>query len=381
MGRRKWGYLVLGTVILLAIFGLQRFALTENDLGLRIWLWEKIGWPIYSSRGINLLVGWGVLATMVAQWGVWGLLIAITPAFWYMAVFNLPMLILCEVVILLSRNRKILTAIIITGLIIYAGSIFVVQLRGAGARVNERVQSEYKLNNYQDVFPIKLKRIAYNKYYFAAKATWEQIVGYMSWERLAFPGQSDATVTRNLWSSKEMGWIYFWQIPLIVIMVYKLEWLKKMPKWAKIVGIVLGAYSVIITGYHFVAHEEIWHDNRPMVQDAMAKLAVKYQANQVTSILGSTNKYYIWETKNLHPTILFEHFDLTSDQPQVGWIYVGLPGEFLGSKAKGKNNRFDSLELPNNFRLLESVPIRDTVSFGNGDYIWVVKVYEKTPIN
>jgi hypothetical protein len=153
--------------------------------------------------------------------------------------------------------------------------------------------------------------------------------------------------------------------------------------WQKGVVALLLAVSVIPSFYHFIFHEEIWRDNRPEVQLAMARAATKYQANQVTTILGRSFLDYGWINK-IPPDefwrgvevgmkingVKFDHFV----KPTKAGVYVGLPGVFVGSKAKDMLNEFSEAELPKGWKLLESVKVRDTVSFGNGDYVWTVLV-------
>ncbi len=297
------------------------------------------------------------------------------------------------------------------------------------AQVNQRVQNETKLNRYREPLPLFIKRFVYNKPYFALREAGQKIVSLFSFEKMAFPGQGDATVARNLWGSKSLPWMFFWQIPLILIAVYfrknisrelkftvtvfgawgilsmisgksgdwlvngigffvasllMISWLiSRIKLWGKIAIAVLLLVSVVPSFYHFLYHEEVWRDNRPLVYSVMAQMAAKYKASQVTTILGRSFLYYGWMAK-ISPKqfwqgaeagmkisgVKFDHFE----KPATTGVYVGLPGEFLGNRAVDNKNEFRASELPRGWELLESAKIRDTVSFGNGDYVWAVKI-------
>ena len=297
------------------------------------------------------------------------------------------------------------------------------------AQVNQRVQNETKLNRYREPVPLFLKRLVYNKPYFALRETGQNIVSVFSLEKLAFPGQGDATVARNLWGSKSLPWIFFWLIPLIFYAVYLHKNISRELKfiitifgvWG-ILSVIAGNYgnwvengigffvaslllilwlvttmrlrgkiifallllvSVVPSYYHFLYHEEVWRDNRPTVHLAMAQMAVEHKAGYVTTVLGRSFLYYGW-INNINPKefwqgaeagmkidgVKFDHFE----KPVNKGVYIGLPGEFLGNRAVDNKNEFRASELPRGWELLESAKIRDTVSFGNGDYVWAVKI-------
>lgn len=301
--------------------------------------------------------------------------------------------------------------------------------KNLGEMVDQRVRYETSLNNYQEPVPLTAKRFVYNKAYFFYRQVAQNVVGNFSLERISFPGQGDATVARSLWGSKNLSWMFFWQIPLVIWIIARWRkidhrtrtlagiyaawgvaglilgntggwqenimgglvsamiliswWYSKTSRKFRIGIITLIIVSMVPSFYHFVSHESIWRDNRPGVHLDMAKMAQKYKATQVTTILGRSFLYYGW-IKQIPAEIFwrgvqagmkiegtkFDHFEKPSDPG----VYVGLPGEFVGSKQLDMKNDFNPKELKANWELIDQVPIRDTVSFGNGDYIWVVKV-------
>jgi hypothetical protein len=322
----------------------------------------------------------------------------------------------------------------------FAGWIFVViyLIYTLKSRFNRKVLvagiliTGYGFFTYHGVVPLFIKRLVYNKPFFAYRETAAKIVAQFSPERLAFPGQADATVARSLWGSKGLGWLAWWLLPLAMYGIFirnKIDnnfkviaglagiwgilglvlgntndflengigiaigalliasWLVKhaRPQIKAVIGTVI-VISLIPSLYHFLAHEEIWRDNRPAVQLVMARMGTLYHARQISTILGRSFLYFAWI--NLIPPgefwggveagmklngVKFDHFSPES-RPAGGGNFVGLPGEFLGSRAKDNKNDFSPAELPKNFVLLDAYHTHDTVSFGNGDYIWTIQI-------
>ncbi len=295
--------------------------------------------------------------------------------------------------------------------------------------VDQRVRYEYKINNFENHVPLIVKRLVYNKFYFAYRSIVSQFAKVIDPEKWAFPGQSVSTVARSLWGSKGLAWIMFWQFPLALAAIKFLSSREKEaaglfltwgilgmtvtdagnflgPGAGLIVPLTLGSVAVItrinlrkwwpigvivLWGcaaflFHFVYHEDYWRDNRPKAFAAMAVMEQKYgqnQPTQITTLIGRSFLYYAWKTE-LHPNdlwpgiktgliknVYFDHFDLKNAKRDKK-IYIGFPGEFLGSKQL--DNSFDQSQLPGEFRLLESYKTRDSLSFGNGDNIWAVEI-------
>ncbi len=296
----------------------------------------------------------------------------------------------------------------------------------------ERAMFEYRTNNYDNVLPLTMKRLVYNKFYFAYRDFIKHASGLLSLERVGFPGQSDATVSRNLWTSKGMSWLPFWMIPLVIFGIFQMKkapheirnWTVILTVWGFLslllgknenmlgngIGIMLGASFVfgvawvslrnkfgkiaiaalILTsgfanGWHFLGNELYWRDNRPDAQMKIAEMTIDHSATQVSTVLGRSFFYYalakqlppddLWkgmETNSLNG-VNFAQFDFKETSPKAG-IYVGFPGDFLGSKREVRNNDFSSEMLPSGWKLLEEYKLRDSINFGNGDFIWTVSV-------
>ena len=298
-----------------------------------------------------------------------------------------------------------------------------------GSQVDQRVRLETTINNYQEPVPLVIKRLVYNKPYFAFRKIQSGLGRLFSFEKFAYPGQGDATVTRSLWGSKGLAWIYYWQIGISFAALFYWRKTDRITKRLVIIYFVWGVLSasvgnitdwltnsmglfisvlllnaifidnstikvkililfLLITSlipsvFHLIYHEEVWRDNRPKVYLTMAKMATKHQADQVSTLLGRPFLYYGWINK-IPPDkfwqgvevgmkinkVKFDHFE----KPINKGVYVGLPGEFVGSKSKDGKNNFEVSELPEGWQVLDIEKITDTVSYGNGDYVWTVEV-------
>lgn len=344
------------------------------------------------------------------------------------------------VVLVCQERRKAIKAILILllGIILGLGIKTVwpkltpeISSETVSNEVDLRVRDEFKSNNYQDILPLKIKRMVYNKLFFMYRIGWRTLFQSVTLENLTFPGQSDATVTRGMWNSKGLSWIFFWQIILVILGIWHIKtknnrqfseviilvtwagiamflfdndflvngiglvpamaiaagWgINNIPKKLLIVVGIIAAMGIFTTYYHFITHELYWRDNRPEVQTQIAKMAIEYKALQATTILGRSFWYYVWLNKipidqvvaglnnNMFGETKFEHFDFTGATPLKNGVYVGFQGEFLGNRKEKNSNQFSADELPKRFELLESWQTHDTVSFGNGDYIWAVKI-------
>jgi hypothetical protein len=297
--------------------------------------------------------------------------------------------------------------------------------------VDLRVRYEFKLNNYRDILPLPVKRLVYNKAFFAYRVLTQRLFSIFSLEKVTYPAEADATVTRSLWNSKGLPWLPFWIIVLAgggliyageatpkqktisglffgwgVIALYFAGnnflgngvglvipgtilsgvAISHMGKAVKIAGGAVMAMGLLATFDYFIFHELYWRDNRPTVQSEIAEMAIRNDANVATTILGRSFLYYAWEKRmgpeelwtavengNNFGKIKFDHFGLKKTKPVAGTVYVGFPGEFLGDKKLDNRNDFSFKDMPGNYLLLETFRPRDTVSFGNGDEIWTVR--------
>ncbi len=281
--------------------------------------------------------------------------------------------------------------------------------------VRVRMQEEFKVNGYNMIWPFRVKLLGYNTYYFAVREGYKELVKVMDFDFLTSPGQQSATISRGLWTAKGLPVVYFWLVLLAIWGLFnretvsdqlkKTSWILLVwgllagmvspgPKlvqsaigvaafvaiWAgvgfinlrnmgKIVVVVIGSLGITFGTWHLLTHELYWRDNRPWVFEQMAKSAVKHGAGRpvvASSLLGDPSSYFTSQAT-------FRHFDLTTEKLDKEIVYIGLPGEFLGDRSKKGDNHFESSWLPSEMKLLETIPIHDTVSFGNGDSIWVVE--------
>lgn len=306
--------------------------------------------------------------------------------------------------------------------------------------VDDRIRTEYRINNQRNILPIQLKRLVYNKYYWPFRLNlpeWFKIWDFDWW--LA-PSQIGSTVSRSLWGEKGLPRIYFWQAILVVIGIFFLVkqknlktplllalaavWLvsglastevlelSSLPllipisflstlivvhlrsvRFGKILIVMLvfiSGMGVLSTWNHILSHELYWRDNRPLIFSQIIQFINSCPPNSqivATNLIGPTQYYYAWShsTKpqifwNSDPNIPkidnvnFKHFDLSkSDEPAS--CLIGFPGEFLGnrsSKTSGQND-FSPSELPPKLHLVKSISFRDSVSYGNGNHIWLIQ--------
>ena len=163
--------------------------------------------------------------------------------------------------------------------------------------------------------------------------------------------------------------------------------LQHTPKLIMYAGGIIVFIGLVATFDYFLFYQLYWRDNRPQVQLTMAEMAVKHSANFVTTILGRSFFYYAWlvkmppqnlwqdmENGNNFDNIKFDHFELKDKGTPAGHTYVGFPGEFVGDKKLDNRNDFSVKDLPKNYQLLDAYRPHDSVSFGNGDEIWTVKI-------
>lgn len=303
--------------------------------------------------------------------------------------------------------------------------------------VDQRVRQEFKLNGYQDIIPIAIKRIGYNKYFFYYRRLAREALKIFDWERLSSPSQVQTTIAKNLWSERGFPLLFFWQIPLFflglfsfsqlspqvrklcsvfliwglflsfiapnsnletsgfplvipisIICAFAISKILRFRYWLSVPGLFV-LWAAFAVYHHFLFHELYWRDNRPFVFTQAVKL---FQDNPtssptlITNILGPTHFYYAWGTR-LQPdffwknysdnpdfgNVSFRHFDLTKAPLNDTKVFIGLPGEFLGNQSLKQQNDFNPASLPPLLSLKATVPIKQIVSFGNGNYLWLVE--------
>lgn len=307
--------------------------------------------------------------------------------------------------------------------------------------VDDRIRTEYRINNSHDILPINLKRLVYNKYYWIFRLGLPEWVKVWDFDWWLAPSQIGSTVSRNIWGEKGLPRILFFQAALAVYALFTLRqsdkklvtmcittfvvvWLVTsigaqevleraatpllipisllsalglLRLWSHGLGKLVAVFTVVIafsgitaTLDHIFRHELYWRDNRPYIFSQMTTLLDRcsQEPAEVSNLLGPTQYYYAW-TQHIDPAVfwhsdpdspqlnnvLFKHFDLSHDPTNPHSCFVGLPGEFLGNrvgKSSGQNT-FTATELSTNFILLKQVTFRDAVSYGNGNFIWLIK--------
>lgn len=293
--------------------------------------------------------------------------------------------------------------------------------------VNMRLHDETVINNYQDVIPLTVKRLAYNKLFFQYLNAVPNVFNSLNFDKLFSPSQQGVTVARNLWGETGFISLFFWEMGLLILGVCTWRTIAKVIRITIIMTLVAGllgaslypsanfelggivaliglsllagqgfvlisknklvllptALLVVVsigsTYYYFLAKELTWRDNRPYVMTLMATEAKKYLNSKVvvSGMVGPSDSYWHWTThqdSRSFSNIRFDNFNFAADNCFGPGIYIGLPGQFVGNKTKINSNNFSISELPNYMHLLSSYNFEKHVSYGNGDQIWIVQI-------
>lgn len=299
----------------------------------------------------------------------------------------------------------------------------------AGFDVDQRIRLETRINNYQDIIPIMVKRLAYNKWFFIMQKLELSVFNLLNWDKLFAPTQQDVTVAKSLWGETGFISLFYWQA---IVIVMGLFFWKNIPRAVKTViliclisGIISAAFYpgsefelgglamlislgllagagmqilaknkfvfclfllIAVTGMastydYFVVKYLDWSDNRAFVMYNTVKLADQYQSSTIviSNLIGPEQYYYAWENNLESPnselsTTSFRNFELFSNNTPSPGIYIGFPGQFLGNQVQKNMNDFSATNLPDNMHLLSSFKFVKHVSYGNGDQIWAVQV-------
>ncbi len=376
--KQAW-VLVLGLGFILALFFLQNFPPSLSEVKFANLL--PIHLPYKWHRVIPVSIGLGVIAITWLISENTALILAFTPYFVKLTLFDTKGIIIIFLTVLaiwIYKSYKGVAAIFGTvALILLLSNLHIPKYNSNQMQleVNNRVREETVISNYRDVVPLWFKRIAYNKWFFSYQFYSMYLLEQLNFDKLVSPSEQGVTIARNLWG-KDFPDIFFWEIPLVLYFLYKR---KVTPK--PIMGLIVGA--VVVIGslpyyHHFLSHELIWRSNRPYVEyKLISSLNIIPDTQHVTisSILDPLEDYYYFEYQKIpNPKqIAFRHFDLSKEASPEG-IYIGFPGEFLGSRINKNENNFAVSELPLNMQLLDSFNFPNHVSFGNGDSIWTVKI-------
>lgn len=282
-------------------------------------------------------------------------------------------------------------------------------IKNAQVQTLIRYEQETAVNNGLDIISPTLRRIAYNKYFYIVRRSFIKLAEVMDWENISSPSQKNVTVGNNPFSMKglamvpplmlilgisglaQTNWILLVVgliagflgksgdtlqntllfAPVMAIGVAKL--VNKMPKRLSILMIIMVLVMAKDLWSWFIFQEARWNENKNRTAIILADLAAKTPGRIVVSEMLAPTHWYYWYKYGKDERITFKHFGLKEEKKIDGTTYIGLPGEFVGSKGWEGKNEFKENEAQQGVKVIESIPLVDTVSYGNGDFIWVGK--------
>lgn len=270
-----------------------------------------------------------------------------------------------------------------------------------------RFESETQINQGREILPVKFKKIAYNKYFYLIRNASVKLAKTLDWENISSPSQKGVTVGNNPFNNKGLSLVV---LPILILGILGIS------KDSIILGSVailtgflgrtddvlvntmlmapilaLGAGNLIIKSpkllkmvmwlwillaskdlwTQFVYHEAQWNQNKNRTMVILADTArITPGKLVVTETLGPTRWYYYYKYGQ-DDRILFKPFNLKEEKKLEDYSYIGLPGEFAGNKGWEGKNSFEISEAKQSLKIVTRIPLVDTVSFGNGDEIWV----------
>ncbi len=345
--------------------------------------------------------------------------LALTPWWFRFGVFDrqIALIVLLNMLAwLLVKNKFWLVAILIfiNLLPIYKADSWFwkdesLNIKTAQTQTIIRFESETQINNGREILPAKFKKIAYNKYFYLIRHATVKLAKTLDWENISSPSQKGVTVGNNpydfkglsmvvlpilmlglLGISKEMIILGLLALiagfmgrtddalvntmlltPILAIGAANLS--NRSPKLLKILIFLWVILASKDLWRQFLYHEQQWNQNKSRTMVMLAEAAVNTPGKLVVSeMLGSTRWYYYYKYGK-DDRISFKQFNLKEEKRMDEYTYIGLPGEFVGNKAwEGKNN-FDIKEAKQGIKIVNTILLIDTVSYGNGDQIWVGK--------
>lgn len=366
---------------------------------IRVGLWLGLGWLIY---------GWGKQQGVVAT-----ALVATSAAVWSTAL-GYPREAIWLGLFLASgmiKNNKIRFG----WWTLLLGWVAVVNLATApiwqslkieqiGAEVNRRITAEDGLTQKIEM-PLIFRRLATNKVTVGMARVWKEVVAVADLETVFF-GEINPLSRKMMpiffWpgvvmfliglsgAKQELVWLapgvayfwltggeyylrFLWLVPGLALVMSR-GW-TKMRQYQKWIGAgILGLYlvGIVAFGRDLKIRPDFWLNNRPLVYQQIYQFLQKsqFESARVTDILGDSQKYCRYYLKNGCQAI---KFGIEGDSDYRG-LEAGFLGEFTG---KDINNKFDDNWeeglFKKGYQVLFKNKMRDSVAYGYGDWIVVVK--------
>ena len=292
-------------------------------------------------------------------------------------------------------------------------------LKDARTEVQKRFAAEDSLTDPVKV-PLNIKRIVYNKYFFAYKEVINEIIPFFDMESLFFQEihpMEQKSIVIFVWPEIFLliGGVYFLLKyknnninSLIIVMLFfsfinylfdpltvfkKFEFIlfpfslimaltvgeiyKSKILFGKVFGFVVIFFCLYGTIANFTdlnKRPDYWLDNRPYFYEFVFSSIKKrdlssFQKIYITSLVGKTDKYCKYYLDNCDSKkFVFSSFELENRKPDDNSIYAGFAGEFIGSHFKNDINK-DWLVLVKDkgFTEIDTLNIRDTIAYKFGN--------------
>jgi len=301
----------------------------------------------------------------------------------------------------------------------------IVSLKQPQSEVNFRFLIEDNLNPNISV-PKTLKRLVYNKIFFALRDSVNESLTFFDFETLFFQeihplGQKAFVIffwpeivifclslwlvmTKKISSKKEflsillISFIYFITtnvsterrlifslFPLSIIMAECInQFLKsrsKKTKYGIIFLILLTSYGWLTNYYDRFVRPNFWLDNRPIAYNFFLSYlktqTLNYSQIIVSENLSESKKYCLFYLKDCS-LLKTDNFDLSKNRPNRGVLYIGFTGNFLGQNSENSfpqdaNEEIKKREL----EILKKTHILDNIANKYGQELFIVQTKDK----
>lgn len=365
--------------------------------------------------------------------------ILFSPAYyvlWLSYPFDCLRIFVASLLLFLFRNKfnkllMLLSCVFLISSLFYTSSerssfYHKIGLKDAKVKVQERFDAEDSLTN--PIFiPLNIKRIVYNKYYFAYKEAINEVIPFFDMESLFFQevhpmeqksivifvwpqlflliGGSYLLVTRKnkkvynlllitlffsfinfLFSPfnifRKFEFILF---PLSLVMAFSVEAIIKSKivfnKFTGGVLIFLTSYGIVSNHVDLNKRPDFWLDNRPYFYDFVFN-SIKIRDWQnfdkiyISSLVGRSKEYCEYYLKDCsEDKFIFNSFDLKNMKADKNSIYAGFSGEFIGSDFYNHiDNDWYNLTVDKGFSKIDTIKIRDTIAYKYGNHVLVGEV-------
>jgi hypothetical protein len=372
-----------------------------NGWGLRILTLGLIIGGLWLGRIKN---DWLTLTLVFTSFGLWGVWLGYPRESLLLAMFLASLGI---------KNTKImylgwLVLLTVVGIVNFKSAAIwqVAKINDVESEVVRRFTSEDSLTQKIEL-PFKIRRLATNKLTVGGGKVWKELVAVADLESIFF-GEIHplfrktltmfvwpavwlfllglaVTKNRSRWISLVPGVIHFWisggpyyirfvwLVPGMALIIGDgLRALWDYKKWLGWSGAIILVYGIMAMGRDLIVRPDYWLDNRPLLYKEIYGRLGETEGSKVyvTDVLGNSQKYCQYYIKNRCNNLDFG----IPKTKQKDEIYVGFIGEFLGSSFKNTfTDDWIKVMEDNGYEVLDFFDIRDSIAYGLGERVIVVK--------